>query len=83
MERGALFNVLQSRQKLLVGVDVYEQEPIYDTNYELLHFDNVVCTPHIGYVEESSYELYFGTAFENVVSYIKGTPLYIANPEVL
>ncbi|MDM1537144.1 NAD(P)-dependent oxidoreductase [Myroides odoratimimus] len=83
MERGALFNVLQSRQKLLVGVDVYEQEPIYDTNYELLHFDNVVCTPHIGYVEESSYELYFGTAFENVVSYIKGAPLHIANPEVL
>lgn len=83
IERGALVNVLNSGQKLLVGVDVYEEEPIYDTNYELLHFENVVCTPHIGYVEESSYEIYFGTAFENVISYINGNPINIANPQVL
>ncbi|KZE78872.1 3-phosphoglycerate dehydrogenase [Myroides marinus] len=83
IEKGALINVLRSGQQLLVGVDVYEEEPIYDVNHELLKYDNVVCTPHIGYVEESSYELYFEKAFENVINYINGDPSNIANPEVL
>ena len=44
---------------------------------------NVVCTPHLGYVERNGYELYFRKAFENVVNYINGKPSNIANPEVL
>jgi D-3-phosphoglycerate dehydrogenase len=66
IENEGLQNVLKSGKKLYVGVDVYENEPIYDKNFELLNMDNVVCTPHLGYVEQNSYELYFGKAFENV-----------------
>lgn len=83
IEKHALENVLESGKKILVGVDVYESEPIYDKGYELLKYDNVVCTPHLGYVELNGYELYFGKAFENVVNYINGTPTNIANPETL
>ena len=83
VEENALLNVLKSGQNIKVGVDVYEEEPIYDTNYELLQFPNVICVPHLGYVEKDSYELYFSKAFENVVNYIKGNPTNIANPEVL
>lgn len=83
LEENALVNVLKSGKYLKVGVDVYEVEPIYDSNYSLLQFPNVVCTPHIGYVEKEGYELYFGKAFENVVNYINGNPTNIANPEVL
>ena len=79
----ALLNVLKSGKKIFVGVDVYENEPIYDTNYELLNMDNVVCTPHLGYVEQNGYELYFRTAFENIIHYINGDYSNIANPEVL
>ena len=44
---------------------------------------NCVCTPHIGYVEQDSYELYFGAAFDNIVNFIKGTPTNIVNPGAL
>lgn len=83
IQENALLHTLKSGKNILVGVDVYETEPIYDKSFELLKMDNVVCTPHLGYVEKNSYELYFGKAFENVMNYINGNPTNIANPEVL
>lgn len=83
IEKDGLQNVLKSGKKLYVGVDVYENEPIYDKNFELLKMDNVVCTPHLGYVEQNSFELYFRKAFENVINFINGNPTNIANPETL
>jgi D-3-phosphoglycerate dehydrogenase / 2-oxoglutarate reductase len=71
IESHALKNVLNNRQDILVGIDVYEQEPILDSNHYLLKNPNVVCTPHIGYVEKDSYELYFEIAFENIINYLK------------
>lgn len=82
IEANALLNVLKSGKKIYVGLDVYETEPIYNTNYELLRIPNVICTPHLGYVEKEGYELYFGKAFENVLNYINGNPANIANPEI-
>lgn len=83
IEKQGLENILKSGKKIFVGVDVYENEPIYDKNYELLKYDNIVCTPHLGYVEQNGYELYFGKAFENALNYINGKPTNIVNPETL
>lgn len=83
IEKGCLENILKSGKKIFVGVDVYEDEPIYNTNFELFKYDNVVCTPHLGYVEQNGYELYFSQAFENAINFINGNPTNIANPEVL
>ncbi|MCE3076239.1 D-2-hydroxyacid dehydrogenase family protein [Chryseobacterium gwangjuense] len=83
IEKGKLLKSLKAGKPSYAGVDVYEQEPIYDKNYELLKFPNVICTPHLGYVEKNSYELYFGNAFENVLDFINGKLTNIANPEVL
>lgn len=83
IEKGALLKCLKNGRPGFAGIDVYEEEPIYDTSFEWLHMPNVVCTPHLGYVEKDSYELYFGKAFENVMSYINGLPVNIANPSVL
>lgn len=83
IEKGALLRCLKIGKPAFAGLDVYEEEPIYDKSFELLKLPNVVCTPHIGYVERNGYELYFGKAFENVMNYINGTPTNIANPEVL
>ncbi|MES2780860.1 MAG: D-2-hydroxyacid dehydrogenase family protein [Bacteroidota bacterium] len=83
IEKGALTKALKTGRPGFAGVDVYEEEPVYDKNFEWLHMDNVVCTPHLGYVEKSGYELYFGKAFENVLNFIAGNPTNIANPEVL
>lgn len=83
IQKGVLPKILKNRKDMLVGVDVYNEEPIYDKDFELLKIENIVCTPHLGYVEKEGYELYFGKAFENVVNYINGNPINIANTEVL
>lgn len=83
IEKGALERVIKKGKKILVGVDVYELEPIFDKNFELLKYENVICTPHLGYVEQNGYEMYFKKAFENVINFINGNPTNIANPEVL
>lgn len=79
IEKGALLKSLKKGRPGFAGLDVYEEEPVYDTGFELLKMPNVVCTPHLGYVEKNSYELYFGKAFENVMSFIEGKPVNIAN----
>ena len=66
----------------MAAVDVFETEPILQ-GHALLRLENCVCTPHIGYVEQESYELYFGAAFDNVVNFIRGTPTNIVNPGAL
>jgi hypothetical protein len=53
----------------MAAVDVFESEPILQ-GHPLLRLENAVCTPHIGYVEQDSYELYFGAAFDNVINFI-------------
>ncbi|QNN41427.1 D-2-hydroxyacid dehydrogenase family protein [Pedobacter roseus] len=80
---GSLIKALKAGRPGFAGIDVYESEPVYHVDFELLNMPNVVCTPHLGYVEKNSYELYFSKAFENIINYINGKPTNIANPEIL
>ena len=82
LEPEALINGLNRGRPGLAAVDVFESEPILQ-GHALLRLENCICTPHIGYVEQESYELYFGSAFDNVVNFLRGTPTNIANPEAL
>lgn len=66
----------------LAAVDVFESEPILQ-GHPLLRLENAVCTPHLGYVEQDSYETYFGAAFDNVAAFIRGEPTNIVNPDYL
>lgn len=68
IEAGALLAALESGHPGYAAIDVFEQEPVL-ANYPLLHRPNVLATPHLGYVEQDSYELYFRLAFENLVRY--------------
>jgi D-3-phosphoglycerate dehydrogenase len=83
IEKGKLLKCLMQGRPKFAGIDVFEEEPVYDKNFELLTSQNVVCTPHLGYVEKNGYELYFGKAFENVLNFINGNPTNIVNPTVL
>ena len=78
----ALISALNRGRPGLAAVDVFESEPILQ-GHALLRLENCICTPHIGYVEQDSYELYFGAAFDNVINFIKGTPTNIVNPGAL
>ncbi|MBP6298426.1 MAG: D-2-hydroxyacid dehydrogenase family protein [Anaerolineae bacterium] len=76
----ALVDALRAGRPSFAAVDVYESEPVI--SHPLLLMDNVICTPHLGYVERDSYELYFGTAFDNLNTYFAGKLVTLANPEV-
>src|SRR3954467_4185322 len=82
VESDALLAALNRGRPGMAGVGVYESEPILQ-GHALLRMENCICTPHIGYVEQESYEMYFGAAFDNVVNYIRGTPTNIVNPGAL
>lgn len=82
IETDALIGALNRGRPGMAAVDVFETEPILQ-GHALLRLENCICTPHIGYVEQDSYELYFGSAFDNVINFIKGTPTNIVNPGAL
>jgi len=77
---GALEAALRHGRPGQAALDVFEQEPL-PADSPLLRMDNVVATPHLGYVEKDGYELYFGAAFQNIVDFASGTPKNVLNPE--
>ena len=83
IEPGALVNALTAGRPGMAAVDVFEDEPLLDTRHPLLLMDNVVCTPHIGYVSRDEYEIQFADIFDQIIAYVAGTPINVVNPEVL
>lgn len=79
IEPDTLIAALNRGRPGLAAIDVFESEPILQ-GHALLRLENCICTPHIGYVELDSYELYFSAAFDNVINFITGTPTNIVNP---
>ncbi len=82
LEENALVAALNRGRPGMAAVDVFESEPILQ-GHPLLRLENAVCTPHIGYVEQDSYEMYFGAAFDNVINFIANNPTQLVNPEAL
>jgi len=83
IEPGALVAALRAGRPGMAAVDVYENEPLTDVADPLLQLDNVVCTPHIGYVTRDEYEIQFADIFDQVVAYARGQPINVVNPQVL
>jgi D-3-phosphoglycerate dehydrogenase len=81
IEPGALVAALQAGRPGMAAVDVYEQEPVRD--HPLFTMENVVCTPHIGYVTRDEYEIQFAEIFDQITAYCAGAPINVVNPEVL
>jgi D-3-phosphoglycerate dehydrogenase len=82
IEENALVAALNRGRPGMAAVDVFESEPILQ-GHPLLRLENAVCTPHLGYVEQDSYETYFGAAFRNVINFINNEPTNLVNPEAL
>lgn len=80
---GALVAALQNGRPGMAAVDVYEEEPLRDTADPLLNLDNVICTPHIGYVTGDEYELQFSDIFDQIVAFAAGNSVNVVNPKVL
>jgi D-3-phosphoglycerate dehydrogenase / 2-oxoglutarate reductase len=80
---GALVEALGKGRPGFAAIDVYEQEPVRDVHHPLLAMDNVVCTPHLGYVTREEYEIQFTDIFDQIVAYCAGNPINVVNPKVL
>ncbi len=83
IEPNALVNALRAGRPGMAAVDVYEKEPLRDTSDPLLTMDNVVCTPHIGYVSRDEYEIQFADIFDQILAYAAGAPTNVVNPEAI
>jgi D-3-phosphoglycerate dehydrogenase len=83
IEEGALVRALKEGQPGFGAVDVYDDEPVLGGNHPLLKMDNVVCTPHLGYVDRETYEKYYGAAVDNILAYAAGKPANVLNPDAL
>jgi D-3-phosphoglycerate dehydrogenase / 2-oxoglutarate reductase len=83
IEANALVNALRAGRPGMAAVDVYEKEPLRDTSDPLLTMDNVVCTPHIGYVTQDEYEIQFSEIFDQILSYAAGAPTNVVNPDAI
>jgi len=83
LEAGALVEALRSGRPGMAAVDVFDREPVPETDAPLLTMENVVCTPHIGYVTREEWDLQFSDVFDQVAAFARGAPVNVVNPEVL
>lgn len=75
----ALIDALMQRQIRGAGIDVYGVEPLpYD--HPIRHLSNVVLTPHIGYVTEETYRLFYGDMVDDIQAYLDGKPIRVITP---
>lgn len=80
---GALVEALKRGRPGFAAVDVYESEPVLSGDHPLLKLGNALCTPHTAWLEQDTYETYFGEAFDNILAYLSGKPVNVVNPEVI
>jgi D-3-phosphoglycerate dehydrogenase len=80
---GALVEALKAGRPGSAAVDVFEDEPVLGGAHPLLKMDNVVATPHLGYVERDNYELYYGIVVDQILAYAAGNPINVLNPSAV
>lgn len=81
VDEAALFAVLAERRIAGAGLDVYDVEPM-PKDHPFLNLDNVVLTPHLGYVTQETYRIFFRQVVENIAAYLDGQiPPRCINPE--
>src|SRR5438309_1518623 len=81
IEPGALVEALRAGRPGMAAVDVFEDEPLLDINHPLLQMDNVVCTPHIGYVTRDEWDIQFTDIFDQINAFAAGTPTNVVNAD--
>lgn len=81
VEAGALEAEI-ARGRIHAAVDVFDHEPMTETDNILLTHPHVLATPHIGYVTEDEFDLQFSDIFDQINAYAEGAPIHMINPSV-
>jgi len=82
VDEAALLDALQRRAIAGAGLDVFGTEPL-PPDSPWFALDNLVLTPHLGYVIDTNYRSFYGNTLDNILAYLEGTPRRVWNPEVL
>jgi len=79
VDQAALLKALQDKKIAGAGLDVFEVEPL-PTDHPYRKLDNVVLTPHLGYVSEQNYRKYFPDIVEDIRAFLDGKPVRVIAP---
>jgi D-3-phosphoglycerate dehydrogenase len=82
VDEKALVAALQAKKIAHAALDVYDAEPL-PANHPLRGMDNATVSPHLGYVSEDVYRVFWGDCVENVEAWLDGKPVRVLNPEAL
>jgi D-3-phosphoglycerate dehydrogenase len=82
VEEAALIAALKSGHIASAGLDTYDVEPM-PPGHPLTTLDNVVLSPHLGYVVEPAFRGFYADAIDNVLAYLDGKPIRVMNPETV
>ncbi len=83
VDEAALIAALREGRIAGAGLDVFDVEPL-PAGHPLLTLDNVVLSPHMGYVTQEAYHIFFRQVVENIESYLDGNlPTRALNPEAM
>jgi phosphoglycerate dehydrogenase-like enzyme len=80
VDEDALIDALTTGQIAGAGLDVFDDEP-FDLNHPFRKLENVVVTPHLGYVSDASYRIYYSEVVEDIGAFLKGNPIRVVPPE--
>jgi len=78
VDETALVQALQTRAIAGAGLDVFDQEPL-PSEHPFKRLDNVVMTPHLGYVTKETYQAFYAQTIEDIASYLAGQPVRVMN----
>ena len=76
VDEAALVQALRERRIAGAGIDVFDVEPL-PADHPYRRLDNLVATPHLGYVTEESYRVYYGQAVEDIAAWLEGKPVRV------
>ena len=76
VDEGALVDALRRRVISCAALDVYETEPL-PADHPLRSLDNALLTPHIGYVTQQLYSVFYRDAVEDIAAFIAGSPVRV------
>jgi len=79
VDEAALIRALQDGTIAGAGLDVFEPEPL-PLDHPFRKLPNTVITPHLGYVTEETYRVFFGHALEDVQAFLRGAPVRVLKP---
>ena len=82
VDEAAMVRALEEQAIAGAGLDVFDQEPL-PSDHPLLHLDNTVLTPHLGYVTGEGYQVFFHDTVEDIAAYLRGRPVRVLNPGAL